>query len=232
MINLVSLKITTIGVDNCEAVLNTLSAKEIDLCNVVSLTTDGAPSMTGKEYGFVNLFKKHIGHSVLGFHCIIHQQASCAKTGFQSLEHILILVTKIVNFIASNPLNKRKFSALLTDANSEYNGLLMYNNVRWLSRGNLLERFVACFDEIRIFLHNENKIDQFKVITNVQWISKLMFYCDFCKYFNDLNIKLQGLNKTVLTMYNLIQAFQTKLQVFKRDIASHAFKYFPNLKLK
>lgn len=35
----------------------------------------------------------------------------------------------------------------------------MYNNVRWLSRENLLERFVACLDEITIFLTNENKIN-------------------------------------------------------------------------
>lgn len=34
---------------------------------------------------------------------------------------------------------------------------------------------------------------------------------------------------TILTTYNLIQAFWTKLQVFKKDISMHAFIYFPNL---
>ena len=33
-----------------------------------------------------------------------------------------------------------------------YKGLKMYNNVRWLSRGLVLKRFVECFNEIKIFL--------------------------------------------------------------------------------
>ncbi|GFX47250.1 protein ZBED8 [Trichonephila clavipes] len=50
-------------------------------------------------------------------------------------------------------LNKRKFDALLDEVNSVYNGLIMYNNVRWLSRGNVLQRFVDCLEEIRLFLY-------------------------------------------------------------------------------
>ncbi|KAK1341720.1 hypothetical protein QTO34_016468 [Cnephaeus nilssonii] len=33
--------------------------------------------------------------------------------------------------------------------NSSPSRLLMYNNVRWLSRGKVLERFVECFEEIK-----------------------------------------------------------------------------------
>lgn len=58
-----------------------LFVKYIDLCNVVSTTGD-ASIMIGKVFYFVNLFKKRVGHSVLGFHCIIHQPALCAKTSF------------------------------------------------------------------------------------------------------------------------------------------------------
>ncbi|KAK1339817.1 hypothetical protein QTO34_018374 [Cnephaeus nilssonii] len=44
---------------------------------------------------------------------------------------------------------KREFLALLLEVDSTYSGLLMYNNVRWLSRGKVLERFVECFEEIK-----------------------------------------------------------------------------------
>ncbi|KAK1342171.1 hypothetical protein QTO34_016928 [Cnephaeus nilssonii] len=43
----------------------------------------------------------------------------------------------------------REFSALLLEVDSNYSGLLMYNNVIWLSRGKVLERFVECFEEIK-----------------------------------------------------------------------------------
>ncbi|GFX52577.1 general transcription factor II-I repeat domain-containing protein 2A [Trichonephila clavipes] len=63
---------------------------------------------------------------------------------------------KIVDLISSQALNKRKFDALLDEVNSVYNGLIMYNNVRWLSRGNVLQRFVDCLEEIGLFLQNVN----------------------------------------------------------------------------
>ncbi|GFU62077.1 putative transposable element [Trichonephila clavipes] len=102
------------------------------------------------------------GHSILECHCIIHQQALCAKSGLTSLDNVITLVTKIVDLISSQALNKRKFDALLDEVNSVYNGLIMYNNVRWLSRGNVLQRFVDFLEEIRLFLQNESKIEQYR----------------------------------------------------------------------
>ena len=56
---------------------------------VVSVTTDGAPSMTGKKAGFVSLFTKEIGHAVIGFHCIIHEESLCAKAGLKELKEVM-----------------------------------------------------------------------------------------------------------------------------------------------
>jgi len=49
--------------------------------------------MIGKDRGFVNLFSKKIRHPLIGFHCIIHQEALCAKDGLMQHENILKLVT-------------------------------------------------------------------------------------------------------------------------------------------
>ncbi|GBN99847.1 hypothetical protein AVEN_247394-1 [Araneus ventricosus] len=101
---------------------------------------------------------KHITNASF---CIIHQQALCAKSGLTSFDNVMAVVTKIVNLISSQALNKQKFDALLDEDNSVYNGLLMYNNVRWLNRRNVLQRFVDCLEEIRLFLQNEGKIQQY-----------------------------------------------------------------------
>ncbi|GFW09551.1 general transcription factor II-I repeat domain-containing protein 2B [Trichonephila clavipes] len=142
-------------------------------------------------------------------HCIIHQQALCAKSGLTSLDNVITLVTKIVNLISSQALSKLKFDALLDEVNSVYNGLITYNNVRWLSRGNVLQRFVDCLEEIRLFLQNESKIEQYPQLMDIMWLLKLMFFTDICQHFNELNIKLQGPNKTVIVMMDLMPAFES-----------------------
>ncbi|GFX84435.1 general transcription factor II-I repeat domain-containing protein 2A [Trichonephila clavipes] len=180
------------------------------------------------SYSAANAIARH-GHSFLECHCIIHQQALCAKSGLTSLDNVITLVTKIVNFISSQALNKRKFDALLDEVNSVYNGLIMYNNVRWLSRGNVLQRFVDFLEEIRLFLQNESKIEQYRQLMDIMWLLKLMFFTDICQHFNELNIKLQGPNKTVIVMMDLIHVFEAKLYVFRNDIITKNYKYFPNL---
>ncbi|GFU43286.1 general transcription factor II-I repeat domain-containing protein 2A [Trichonephila clavipes] len=190
LIAITSLLTTTKGTDICTAVRNSLAEKEIDLKKIVSVTTDGAPNMVDKKNGFISLFKTDVGHSILKCHCIIDQQALCAKSGLTSLDNVITLVTKIVNRISSQALNKRKFDALLDEVNSVYNGLIMYNNVRWLSRGNVLQRFVDCLEEIRLFLQNESKIEQYPQLMDIMWLLKLMFFTDIGQHFNELNITL------------------------------------------
>ncbi|GBM68613.1 General transcription factor II-I repeat domain-containing protein 2A [Araneus ventricosus] len=106
----------------------------------------------------------------------------------------------------------------------------MHNNVRWLSRGNVLQRFIDCLEEIRLFLQNEGKIEQYPQWLDVMWLSKLMFFTDICQRVNELNVKLQGRNKTIIVMIDLIRAFDAKLHVFRNDIITRNYKYFPNLK--
>ncbi|GFX44031.1 general transcription factor II-I repeat domain-containing protein 2A [Trichonephila clavipes] len=106
----------------------------------------------------------------------------------------------------------------------------MYNNVRCLRRENVLQRFVDFLEEIRLFLQNESKIEQYPQLMDIMWLLKLMFFTDICQHFNKLNIKLQGPNKTVIVMMDLIRAFEAKLYVFRNDIITKNYKYFPNLK--
>ena len=138
------------------------------------------------------------------------------------------VVTKLINLISARALNKQKVQQLLSDMDSMHGGLLMYNIVRWLSRGKVLQRFVECLDEIILFLTTEKILEKYKELSDGQWISKLMFFTDLCLHVNELNSSLQGRNKTIITMIDVIKAFAAKLQVFYREVASKTFKYFKN----
>ncbi|GFW21417.1 general transcription factor II-I repeat domain-containing protein 2A [Trichonephila clavipes] len=134
----------------------------------------------------------------------------------------LLTTTKCTD-ICTTALNKRKFDALLDEVNSVYNGSLMYNNVRWLSRENVFQRYVDCLEE-RLFLQNESKIEQYSQLMNIMWLLKLMPFTDICQHFNELNEKLQDSNKTVIVMIDLIRTFEAKLHVFRDDIITRNCK--------
>ena len=54
-----------------------LTEKKLDLSKIVTVSTEGACSVTGKKNGFINLFTQHVGHSILSFHCIIVYTSKC-----------------------------------------------------------------------------------------------------------------------------------------------------------
>ncbi|XP_072006342.1 general transcription factor II-I repeat domain-containing protein 2-like [Engystomops pustulosus] len=229
LVKLASLPKRTQGVDIYNAVMEVFTSQGITSGKVVSITSDGAPSMVGTTSGFIQLFVKETKHEVIQFHCIIHQEALCASESSEKFADILKDVTKMVNFIMARALNFRQFQALLDEVQAQYNCLLMYNNVRWLNRGRVLERFVACLEEIRLFMHEKGQ--DYPQLTDVAWLTNLMFFTDFTQHFNVLNKQLQGTaGKTAERMFCDIKTFERKLQVFEKDLETGQLKYFPNLK--
>ena len=142
---------------------------------------------------------------------------------------MLSIVTKVVNLISARALHKRQFSLLLNEVESAYSGLLMSNNVRWLSRGKVLERFVECLNEIKLFQNLKNNSD-FPVLDDDARLSKLIFLYLSTNALNELNVKLQGYGKSIDIMLGIIIAFESKLHIFQRDLETKSYKYFPRLK--
>ena len=109
-LELIPMKNTTTGADILKALLQCLAAKNLDFSRLVSITTDGAPSMAGKNKWVVSLLQKHmenneINNNIVKLQCLIHQEALCAKVA--SLKNIMDVVLKTVNFILSRELNHR-----------------------------------------------------------------------------------------------------------------------------
>ena len=90
----------------------------LDLSNLVSITTDGALAMIDKNKGAVALLQKYLEalglkNKITKIHCLIHQEALCAKT--TKLKSVMDTVVKTVNMILSNKLNHSQFRELLLE---------------------------------------------------------------------------------------------------------------------
>ena len=155
MFELIPLKCQTRGKDLCEAVFECLRAKDIKTTHLVSVATDGAPSITGAHRGFVALLQKSLNRKLMSFPCILDQEALCAQTLPPERTEVMNVVIQIVNKIMAKGLNRRQFRELLDEVESTYSDLLLHYKVRWLSRGEVLKRFAACLEEIKTFMSSK-----------------------------------------------------------------------------
>jgi len=120
--------------------------------------TDGAPSMIFSKSGLITLLKRHLerhDNELMQFHCLIYQENLCAKSlGF---EHVMKVVISIINSTNSRSLNHRQFKDFLVDIENECGDLIFVSEIRWLSRGQALERFLTLLNEVQIFMTEKNK---------------------------------------------------------------------------
>lgn len=223
LLTLLPLKTTTRGVDIYNAVKSFFVEKKVPLEKLVSVTTDGAPAMTGRHAGFIAHCKGDIDFPpFLYYHCIIHQQAICAKvTGF---EHVMTPVVKIINGIRSKAKQHRTFKVLLEELSAEYGGLLLHTEIRWLSRGRILQRFLSLLGEIKEFM--QSKGEDTSLLEDTEWILDLAFLTDITGKLNHLNCELQGKGKTVGDMISSVKA---KMSIFSMHLQRKKVLHFPSV---
>jgi hypothetical protein len=165
----------------------------------------------------------------MSYHCIIHQEALCAKA--RPFEHVMNVVTKIVNSIRAAPLQHRIFKALLEDVEDKPTDLLLHTEVRWLSRGKVLSRFLALIEAIKDFLKSKSdKFKDFDKLNDRSWLLDLAFLADITEKLNSLNLDLQGKDKDVAHMISSINSFKAKLTLWMSQIKSKSLVHFPNMK--
>ncbi|XP_069792326.1 general transcription factor II-I repeat domain-containing protein 2A-like [Narcine bancroftii] len=224
IIELIPPKGQTWGEDICEAMLDCLETKEINTTHLVSATTDGAPSMTGAQKGFVILLQKSLERKLLIFHCILQQEALCTQTFPPECTEVMNLVIQIVNKIMAKGLNHQQFCSLLEEVDSTYSDLLLHSKVRWLSKGEVLKQFAVCLELVKTFL--ESKGLTFPELKQPDWMEKL----DMTVHLNMLDRSLQGKGGTALQMLEEVLAFKRKMTVFARDVQRGTLSHFPFLK--
>eukprot|EP00064_Thunnus_orientalis_P023522 superscaffoldBa00008979_g23768 len=71
-------KTSTRGEDIYLAIKEMLTKRGVEPKSVVSITTDGAPPMIGREKGAVARLKED-NPELISYHCIVHQSVLCAS---------------------------------------------------------------------------------------------------------------------------------------------------------
>ena len=220
---------TTKGQDIYDAVMKVLNIYAYGDNNRLSvIVTDGAKSMRGVQTGLVGLLRK-TGINCPALHCIIHQEALCGK--ILDMEVVMKTVIKCVNVVkgGNRALMHRKFLSFLTEMETEYHDIVLFTQVRWLSRGNCLKRFFALRKEIKQFLEENEKTDRELVtaLSDSNFNCLLAFLTDITSHMNVLNLKLQGRNQTISVLVGHLDGFISRLKVFKSTLAKGNFVHFP-----
>ena len=157
---------------------------------------------------------------------MIHQQALAAKA--IDMSHVMNVVVKIINSIRAKALQHRLFKSLLDELDSEYGDLILHADVRWLSRGKVLQRFLDLLPEIIIFLKSRG--EEYDQLSDDACLLDLGFLTDLTAKLNDLNRELQGKDRSIGDMISAVNAFKTKLDLWSSQIRRGRLnKHFTNL---
>jgi hypothetical protein len=208
-----------------------MKKSDLSYDKIVSISTDGAPAMMGKEKGLLKRMRDN-NSGILTYQCIIHQTSLCSKLS-ATLKDVMDGLIKLINFIRSrSSLQHRQFKEFLCQCDSAYSDILQHNHVRWLSKGRVVERFWNIKEEVKTFLKNVDTEEAKKhsdFLENNRNIVAMAFLNDILKYLNTLNVELQGEGKLICDLIQSVSAFRRKLNIFKGDIEQKKFIHFPTI---
>ena len=151
LLDLVPMHAHTKGKDIFESLVRLFDRCELCMSNMVCIVTDGCPSMISTSEGLVNILRQ-MNPNLLSYHCIIHCSALTAKLS-GDLSNFMCKLLRLINFLRSaSQLQRRLLRAFLEEVEAEYAELLLHNDVRWLSRGNALNRLWSIRSELLAYL--------------------------------------------------------------------------------
>lgn len=226
-----SMKGTTTGKDLMTEVNTCLEKLQLKWDKLAGVTTDGCPNLTGKNVGLLKRMQDKVTEinpeqKLTFLHCIIHQEVLC-KTVLK-MNHVVDVVTKVVNFIRARALNHRQFVALLEESESGHGDVGYHCTVRWLSLGKVLKSVWDLRDQIQDFCAQKgHAIPEF---SDEEWVADLGFAVDVTALMNELNVKLQCKGVFVHEMYCAVKAFMRKLQLLSNQVKERVLTHLPTLK--
>jgi len=142
-------------------------------------------------------------------------------------EHVMKIVTKIINSIRAAPLQHRLFKALLEDTEDKEHDLILHTKVRWLSKGKVLTRFVSLIEEIKALINDKKK--SYDKLVNSRWLIDLGFLTDIMEKLNSLNLELQGKDKNIAEMISSVKSFKAYLDLLISHLEFNSLLHFPHI---
>ncbi|GFW85386.1 SCAN domain-containing protein 3 [Trichonephila clavipes] len=190
--------------------------------NITSCAADDAPNMMGKKNGCLKLLKDANPEMIL-VHCVIHRQNLVVKNISPVLNEVLHTVIKCVNVIKASVKCERLFKPFCEEQKEDHVRLLLHIEVRWLSKGNCLKRFMDLSDTVSDFLNDKPEMKHLLTIDGKAFVSYL---ADIFEKLNILNKQLQGTNKTLVDAKAKIFGFITNIELCQKHINNKNFEQF------
>ncbi|XP_065665357.1 zinc finger BED domain-containing protein 5-like [Hydra vulgaris] len=156
--------------------------------------------------------------NIISTHCFLHRESLASKILPVALKPVLDKVVSMVNIIKSRPLKIRVFKNLCIFMETKYESLLLHTEVRWLSGGKVLRRFLELNDELMNFFQKENMDDFVEYLQNDIWCAKLAYLANSFDYLNCVDSSVQGRKENFLTMTNKLTAFRKKVIFWKNRV--------------
>ena len=139
----------------------------------VSIRMDGAAAMTGRLSGFTTRVKE-VAFECESTHCVIHRETLASQKMSPELNNIFQDMIKIINHIKVHVLNLCLFTQLCEEMDTR---LLLYTEVRWLSKGRSLARVFELREPLQRFLLSKHS-PMAAHFTDTEWVAKLTYLCD------------------------------------------------------
>ncbi|GFW35184.1 SCAN domain-containing protein 3 [Trichonephila clavipes] len=130
----------------------------------------------GKKNGCLKLMKDANPEMIL-VHCGIHRQNLVAKNISPVLNEVLHTVIKCVNIIKTSAKCERLFKLFYDEQNEDPVRLLLHTEVRWLSKGNYLKRFMELFDTFSDFLNDKPEMKHLLTIDGKAFVRSTTKSC-------------------------------------------------------
>ena len=225
-----ALKTSATAQDVMDSISNFFDIEGLQWEKLCGVCTDGAPAMLGCKSGF-QMKVKEKSPEVRRVHYMIHRYTFACKTLPNFLKEVLLLnsVVKIVNFIKKSAATSGLFEQFCKEMDTDYETLLYYTAVRWLSKGNVVTLFFELRTEIKLFLEMIEKdaiVDFFKDET---WLQGLAYLADITEQLNKFNLRLQGRNTNILQFGDILRGFKEKIHHWNRRVNQENFAMFENL---
>ena len=194
---------------------------------VSAVCTDGAPAMIRCNSGLRGLIKGDAPHITIT-HCMLHRHALLSKTLPSSPADVLKIVVETVNCVKGRLLHHRIFMQLCKQMNSEFKVLLYHSEVRWLSRGKVMNRVFVLRAELLELLRDHNHRHA-KHFNNLSFLLTSAYLADIFATLNHLNCQVQVGRVNVIEAEEKICAFQRKLELWWQRPENDNFANFPLL---
>ncbi|MCO5587233.1 hypothetical protein L7F22_041180 [Adiantum nelumboides] len=204
-----------------DAIMKMIEEVGLNMQQLVGIATDGDSSMLGCHDGLVAKMKREISH-LMSVHCIAHREALAvldAVKCFPCLPYIDKIANKVYSWISGSSVRHSCFQSLLKEMHLQVLEVLSIHDVRWIARGNVMERLTQLMPAILSFWKDNAK----------SWYEKLRVYkVLFCIYMmadvlKDLNVLNTHFQKENVDIPSISAEIEVTIASLKRKFIEREF---------